>query len=225
MDSDSWARVSSYSRRRLSRSDVYHGEGYQVEEDPNPEYLCPFCAEDFDMVGLCCHIDEMHTIPAKNGVCPVCTRNVGYPLPHYSTFTNCTLRVDYFCLSTNLEWIIFWRRLLRRGGSNSPSSFLRRELRDGSLQSLFGGSSLSGSTSNIEPDPMLTSFILSPPMVDKSYCVKPLCSVETGSIDELSLQNPENRSEKLSEEDMKEKAQRCNFAQGLLLSTFLDDNL
>ncbi|KAL6548223.1 hypothetical protein OROGR_008644 [Orobanche gracilis] len=185
MDSDSWARISSYSRRRLSRSDVYHGEGYQVEEEPNPEYLCPFCADDFDMVGLCCHIDEMHTIPAKNGV----------------------------------------RRFLRRGGSNSPSSVLRRELRDGSLQSLFGGSSLSGSTSNIEPDPMLTSLILSPPVVDKSSSVKPLCSLETGSIDDLSLQNLEDRSVKLSEEDMKEKAQRCNFARGLLVSTFLDDNL
>ncbi|KAL6522866.1 hypothetical protein OROHE_016713 [Orobanche hederae] len=207
MDSDSWARITSYSRRRLSRSDVYHGEGYQVEEEPNPEYLCPFCAEDFDMVGLCCHIDEMHTIPAKNGSLPCLHKKCG--VGSYPPFDGAARK----------------RRFLRRGGSNSPSSVLRRELRDGSLQSLFGGSSLSGSTSNIEPDPMLTSLILSPPMVDKSSSVKPLCSVETGSIDELSLQNLEDRSVKLSEEDMKEKAQRCNFARGLLLSTFLDDNL
>lgn len=31
-------------------------------------FLCPFCAEDFDIVGLCCHIDEDHPIEAKNGV-------------------------------------------------------------------------------------------------------------------------------------------------------------
>lgn len=30
---------------------------------------------------------------------------------------------------------------------------------------------------------------------------------------------------KLSEEEQKEKAQRCEFVQGLLLSTFLDDGL
>lgn len=30
--------------------------------------MCPFCAEDYDVVGLCCHIDEEHTIEAKNGV-------------------------------------------------------------------------------------------------------------------------------------------------------------
>ncbi|KAI3687674.1 hypothetical protein L1987_81374 [Smallanthus sonchifolius] len=36
-------------------------------DERRPEYLCPFCAEDFDIVGLCCHIDEEHTVQAKNG--------------------------------------------------------------------------------------------------------------------------------------------------------------
>ncbi|GFP85118.1 protein dehydration-induced 19 homolog 4 [Phtheirospermum japonicum] len=130
MDSDSWARVSSYSRRRLSRPDVYNGEGCEVEEEPNPEYLCPFCAEDFDMVGLCCHIDEMHPVPAKNGVCPVCARNVGSDLVRHLT------------------------------GQHA------------------------------KPDPVLSSFILSPPVVDKSSNVQPLSSVEPGSTAELSAQNP-----------------------------------
>lgn len=32
------------------------------------EYPCPFCSEDFDLVGLCCHIDEEHPVEAKSGV-------------------------------------------------------------------------------------------------------------------------------------------------------------
>ena len=32
------------------------------------EFMCPFCGEDFDMVGLCCHMDEDHKREANNGV-------------------------------------------------------------------------------------------------------------------------------------------------------------
>ncbi|KAK6161046.1 hypothetical protein DH2020_004427 [Rehmannia glutinosa] len=175
MDSDSWTRVSTYSRRRQSRSDVYHGEGYEGEEELNPEYLCPFCAEDFDMVGLCCHIDEVHAVEAKNGV----------PTSPLSLSS---------CLWKVLIGFISWLFLrLRRGGSNSPFYILRRELRDGNLQSLFGGSSLLGSSSHTEPDPMLTSFIYNPPMIDKSSTVQPLSSVEDGSLAEHTVENLADR--------------------------------
>jgi hypothetical protein len=39
--------------------------------DPRGEaepYNCPFCGEDFDFVGLCCHIDDEHAVEAKTGV-------------------------------------------------------------------------------------------------------------------------------------------------------------
>lgn len=39
-----------------------------LEEDAKAEFICPFCADEFDMVGLCCHIDEDHPVEAKNGV-------------------------------------------------------------------------------------------------------------------------------------------------------------
>jgi len=38
-------------------------------DDLKEEFLCPFCSEYFDIVGLCCHIDEDHPLEAKNGVC------------------------------------------------------------------------------------------------------------------------------------------------------------
>jgi len=40
----------------------------KTEEDLKAKYLCPFCSEDFDVVGLFCHIDEEHPAEAKNGV-------------------------------------------------------------------------------------------------------------------------------------------------------------
>ena len=46
--------------------DLY--EETEAEEDLKAEYLCPFCAEGFDVVGLFCHIDEDHPVEAKNGV-------------------------------------------------------------------------------------------------------------------------------------------------------------
>lgn len=49
--------------------DIYNiGDEYDGDEEIRPEFMCPFCAEDYDVVGLCCHIDEEHTIEAKNGV-------------------------------------------------------------------------------------------------------------------------------------------------------------
>jgi len=50
---------------------LYLGGGYEDlegEDDLKAEFICPFCAEDFDIVGLCCHIDEEHPVEAKNGV-------------------------------------------------------------------------------------------------------------------------------------------------------------
>lgn len=53
-------------------ADLYLGGGYEEmengDDDSGALFLCPFCAEDFDIVGLCCHIDEDHPIEAKNGV-------------------------------------------------------------------------------------------------------------------------------------------------------------
>ncbi|CAH1425072.1 unnamed protein product [Lactuca virosa] len=114
MDTNSWTRFSTSNsslRRYQSRSDAFHLVE-ETDDEPRPEYLCPFCAEDFDIVGLCCHIDEEHTVQAKNGVCPICAKKVGTGL-----------------------------RRLRRVGSNSTFSILKKELREGNLQSVLGDQS------------------------------------------------------------------------------------
>ncbi|KAK4388406.1 protein dehydration-induced [Sesamum angolense] len=116
---------------------VYRGDEFEEEEETRPEFLCPFCAEDFDMVGLCCHIDEEHAVEAKNGGCKMSQAGSRAREPARNK-----ARLE-------LELLV-----------SSSSSLL-------------------------------------------------------GAVEER----------KLSEEEQKEKAQRCKFVQGLLLSTFLDDNL
>ncbi|KAF3541571.1 hypothetical protein F2Q69_00024919 [Brassica cretica] len=74
MDSDSWSdRLASASRRYqldfLSRSDNFLGfEEAEGEEEFREEYACPFCSDYFDIVSLCCHIDENHPMDTINGV-------------------------------------------------------------------------------------------------------------------------------------------------------------
>ncbi|MBA0616509.1 hypothetical protein Godav_016552 [Gossypium davidsonii] len=243
MESNSWSfrfshssssSSSSSSRRRQSRSDLFLGGGYEEidgDEDFKAQFLCPFCAEDFDIVGLCCHIDEEHPVEAKNGR----------------------------------------KRRLRKGGSNLTFSMLRKELREGNLQALLGGSSFLPSP-NVEADPLLSSFMFSPPTGDEPLSLQPLSIAEASVVKEsgnkeflgrslLSIDEHINRigciesacffavgiqsrklltgpkfltlvyldrkpqQSQLSDKDHEEKARRCEFIQGLLMSTFLDNNL
>ncbi|XVF57559.1 hypothetical protein PTKIN_Ptkin06aG0215400 [Pterospermum kingtungense] len=193
MDADSWsARLSLASKRYQSalqsRSDMFTGfEEIDGEDDIREEFPCPFCSEYFDIVGLCCHIDDEHPVEAKNGR----------------------------------------KRKSRKGGSHSTLSLLRKELREGNLQSLFGGSSRIVSSANSAPDPLLSSFILLP-VVDDFVSGQPRISSETSTTKKSSEVNKSKRniqSPPLSVKDQEEKAKRCEFVQGLLLSTILDDIL
>ncbi|OAY43984.1 protein DEHYDRATION-INDUCED 19 homolog 3 [Manihot esculenta] len=218
MDADSWsARLSSASKRYQSvlqsRSDMFIGfEEIDGDDDIREEFPCPFCSEYFDIVGLCCHIDDEHPMEAKNGVCPVCAMRVG---------------VDMVAHITLQHGNIFKRkRKSRKGGYHSTLALLRKELREGNLQSLFGGSSCIFSSSNAAPDPLLSSFIL--PMADDFASAQPSFSDETSSakksLDDNVLKG-NMMSSPLSIKDQEEKAKRSEFVQGLLLSAILDDIL
>ncbi|XP_054806388.1 protein DEHYDRATION-INDUCED 19 homolog 4-like [Prosopis cineraria] len=219
MDSDSWisARLSAASRRYQSRSDLYLG-GYddmEGDDDSRAEFLCPFCAEDYDVVGLCCHIDEEHPVEAKNGVCPVCGKKVGMDLVGHITMQHGNfLKVQR-------------KRRSRKGGSSSTLQLLKRELREGTLQSLFGGSAYAASSTS-EPDPLLSSFIYNPVAADEPVSSQPCPSVETTLVKESSKDDfLERKSQELqlSDKDKQEKTRRFEFVQGLLMSTILNDDL
>ncbi|KAF2288307.1 hypothetical protein GH714_005910 [Hevea brasiliensis] len=215
MDADSWSvRISSVSKRYQSvlqsRSDVFMGfEEIDGDDDTREEFPCPFCSEYFDIVGLCCHIDDEHPMEANNGICPVCAMRVGVDMVAHITLHHGHRK-----------------RKSRKGGHHSTLTLLRKELREGNLQSLFGGSSCIVSSSNAAPDPLLSSFIL--PMADDFASAQPSFSNETSSakksLDENVLER-NMKSSPLSVKDQEEKAKRSEFVQGLLLSAILDDIL
>ncbi|KAF7837768.1 protein DEHYDRATION-INDUCED 19-like protein 4-like [Senna tora] len=220
MDFDSWisARLLNSSRLYQSRSDLYLGghEDIDGDKDLRAEFLCPFCGEDYDIVGLCCHIDEEHILEAKNGICPVCVKKVGMDLVGHLTMQH-----------GNFLNYVQRKKRFRKGSPSSTYSILRRELREGTLQSLFGGSSYVAS-SNSEPDPLLSSFIYNPAAADESVSSQPCPSAETTIVkesvkDDCLERKPQQMQ--LSHKDKVEKTRRFEFVQGLLMSTILDDDL
>lgn len=219
MDADSWsARLSSASKRYQSalqsRSDMLMGFEDIDEDDIREEFSCPFCSEYFDIVGLCCHMDDEHPMEAKNGVCPVCTMRVGVDM------------VAHITLQHGNIFKVQRKRKSRKGGNHSTLFLLRRELREGTLQSLFGGPSCVVPSSNAAPDPLLSSFIL--PMNDDFGSSKSRDMTETSASKKFSDETVSERkvqSSPLSVKEQKERLKRCDFVRGLLLSTVLDDGL
>lgn len=119
---------SSLARRYQLRSEALLGDDFVVEDEFKQEFSCPFCAEEFDIVGLVCHIDEEHQVEVKQGVCPVCAKKVGVDMVGHVTMQHGNiLKVQR-------------RRRSRRGVSNSMFNILKKELQEGDRQSLFGGS-------------------------------------------------------------------------------------
>ncbi|KAJ8529577.1 hypothetical protein K7X08_036412 [Anisodus acutangulus] len=238
MDGDSWsARLSSASRRYQSGmkwenidAEMLLGfEELEVDDDIREEFPCCFCAEYFDIVGLCCHIDDEHPVEAKNGVCPVCAMRVGVDMVAHITLQHGNI----FKISFQYLNVVFWfipymqrKRKSRRVGSHSTLSLLRKELREGNLQSLFGGSSCVVPSTSTAPDPLLSSFIL--PMGDDFRSAQTHSPAETISAKKSSMVTASERKVQqtpLSIKDQEEKAKRSSFVQGMLLSNILDDNL
>ncbi|KHG27476.1 dehydration-induced 19 -like protein [Gossypium arboreum] len=174
MEDDTWSFAFSASSRSYqstvkSQSDLCI-DFEEIEEDDElmTEYPCPYCSEDFDLLGLCCHIDEEHHLEAGYG-----------------------------------------------------------ELHDAHYQSLLSRSWSSLSSSNTAPDPLL-SFLYSAPPADSSESVQPVTptevTLEEKGPNENILEKDAHQSP-LSDKEHSEKANRCKFVQGLLLSTIFDGGL
>ncbi|XP_021722268.1 protein DEHYDRATION-INDUCED 19 homolog 3-like isoform X2 [Chenopodium quinoa] len=89
MDDRTWnfSLSTSSSKYNQSYSDnLLDYEEYDGDTDIEVDYPCPFCSEDFDIVGLCCHIEEEHYDESKRGVCPICGTSVGADLVEHIAF-------------------------------------------------------------------------------------------------------------------------------------------
>uniref|UniRef100_A0A0E0HD99 Protein dehydration-induced 19 C-terminal domain-containing protein n=1 Tax=Oryza nivara TaxID=4536 RepID=A0A0E0HD99_ORYNI len=122
-----------------------------------------------------------------------------------------------------------WKRRVRKisSGSHSLLSLLRKDLRDGSLQSFLGGSSYVSNPPAAAPDPFLSSLICSLPVAEPSKDLHSDSSDNNFLLNKFPDDKTAERAEpSLSEKDQKERAQRSKFVRGLVLSTiFEDDNL
>ncbi|KAF3500238.1 hypothetical protein F2Q69_00039808 [Brassica cretica] len=54
-------------------------------------YACPFCSDFFDIVSLCCHLDEDHPLNTINGVCPVCAVKVSSDMVAHITLQHANM--------------------------------------------------------------------------------------------------------------------------------------
>lgn len=88
------------------------------------------------------------------------------------------------------------KRKTRKTSSHSTLSLLRRELREGNLQSLFGGSSCIVSSSSAAPDPLISSFIL--PMADEFGSPQSRTSAETNPVKRNTAETASERYSILS---------------------------
>ncbi|XP_022770863.1 protein DEHYDRATION-INDUCED 19 homolog 3-like isoform X2 [Durio zibethinus] len=217
MEDDTWSfafSASSRSYQSTLKSQNLCIDFEEIEEDDElkTEYPCPYCSEDFDLLGLCCHIDEEHHLEAGYGVCPVCSLRVGMNMVDHIT----TQHGNIYKSNRKLKFC--------KGNSYSTLSSLRKDLDDAHYQSLLARSWSSLSSSNTAPDPLL-SFLSYAPPADSSE------GVQSASSTEVSLEvkgSDENMLEKdvhsspLSDKENLEKAKMCEFVQGLLLSTIFD---
>ncbi|GMQ00256.1 hypothetical protein CsSME_00047418 [Camellia sinensis var. sinensis] len=75
-------------------------ESDEEDDDLKTDYVCPFCLDDFDLVGFCCHIDDGHPIEAKSGICPICAKKVGINMAvHIITQHGSILKISFIFFS------------------------------------------------------------------------------------------------------------------------------
>ncbi|XP_042004095.1 protein DEHYDRATION-INDUCED 19-like isoform X1 [Salvia splendens] len=213
--------LSSYS---IHSNDDYNEEDEETEgeyedEEVNDveiggkseELACPFCSEDFDVLGLCCHIDADHRMEVKPGICPVCAVKVRINMAsHVITHHESILKA--LCNKKH-----------RSTRSRSSIYLLRKELQEKHLRAVKESPSV-GSSSNAAADSMLLSFVNSPqpayrPQITEAASPSEASLSGKNSHDDSSERFPPS----LSTDRNNEMARRSEFAQGLLLSTILDD--
>ncbi|KAL2485751.1 Protein DEHYDRATION-INDUCED [Abeliophyllum distichum] len=195
--------LSSYSKQNIDMfydeeemEGDYEDDDLNDDDDRTDELACLFCFEDFDVLGLCCHIDSEHRMEVKQGICPVCITTVGINMVSHKH---------------------------RSAQSRSAISMLRKELQEKHLHCL-NESSFVDSSSEVAADSMLLSFVHNSKPANKPESIQAASSTEASLSGKSSDDNSLERIEPSPSTDSgQEKFRRYEFLQGLLLSTILDD--
>ncbi|XP_073156361.1 protein DEHYDRATION-INDUCED 19 homolog 4-like [Henckelia pumila] len=210
----------SYSNRCM---DDYNEEGeetegeYEDEEvndaengEKSEELACPFCIEDFDVLGLCCHIDADHRVEVKPGICPFCATRLGINMASH--------------VITQHESILKALCNKKHGSSRSRSTILlfRKELQERHLRSIKE-SSLIDSSSEAAADSVLLSFVNSPQPAYKPRTIETAPSTEASSSRQSSNVDSLERIQPAPSSERRNVMARSEFLQELVLSTIFDD--
>ncbi|CAN1859035.1 Protein DEHYDRATION-INDUCED 19 homolog 5 [Linum perenne] len=221
MEDDKWSigRLSSASSRSYQQQDHKFLSDLCIdfEEDADDylmaDYPCPYCEEDFDLVELCCHIDDEHPYEPSSEMCPVCGLTVTMDMVGHIT-------------SQHGDMFKSLQKLKRRKG-DSRSSLKKEEAEDDYWSSLF--SRFSAPVFAPTNDDPLLSFIQNMPSLDKDENSEPLLETRLDAAMEQSEDKQQSASAvtapPLSDKELTEKTNRSQFVQGLLLSTIFNDDL
>ncbi|XP_052188285.1 protein DEHYDRATION-INDUCED 19 homolog 4-like isoform X2 [Diospyros lotus] len=183
----------------------------EEDDDLKPEYVCPFCLEDFDLVGFCCHIDEAHPVEARTGICPICEKRTGINTAvHIITQHGSILKAIY-------------KKKLCGGGVYSSLSSLRKNTEDEHLEPFLDGSSCVVPSSNLTADPLLSSFIYNPPAADAPESLQSSFTTKANLSQNSSGHKISERAISSPKQNKDEKAQKYWFVQGLLYSIIHED--
>ncbi|XP_050943456.1 protein DEHYDRATION-INDUCED 19 homolog 4-like [Cucumis melo] len=218
MDSEAYTYgLSDAAAARSSKSQSHFYFDYEEvdgDDDLNSEYPCPFCPEEFDLVELCCHIDDEHPVEANFGICPICSTSVGENMVGHITMQH----GDVFNSQQRLKF--------HKDDFPQSLSFERKELQDDHVRILSGFSSLH-STSKMAPDPLL-SFLCNAPVINESKTVQPEPSskekMEEKVVDD-TLSERDVQLSSIPDTNQEEKTRRCDFIRDLVFSVMLGDDL
>ncbi|XP_028052600.1 protein DEHYDRATION-INDUCED 19 homolog 4-like [Camellia sinensis] len=232
MDSDFWTSRLAAAKRQFNLQHHHHHssqldrlniDDLEVEDEVRPEFPCPYCYEDYDIVSLCSHLEDEHSCESKVAVCPICSIKVVSDM------------LSHFTLQHGHLFKMQRRRRLRRVAipNSQALSLLGRDLREAHLQVLLGGSgyrSSNANSSNAVTDPFLSSLILNFPSSESEDISKSvLSSADDSSVKSVTSSHrwkasfdPSLSYEK-REKRKRQAAERVVFLQDLLVSTLLDD--
>ncbi|XP_073038001.1 protein DEHYDRATION-INDUCED 19 homolog 7-like [Primulina eburnea] len=183
----------------------------EVNEGKLDELACPFCSEDFDVLGLCCHIDADHRLEVKPGICPVCASKVTINMASHVIVQHENV-LKALCNKKHSS-----------GRSHSAVFLLRKELQEKHL-CFIKESPRVVSSSEAEADSMLLSFVNNPHTDYRPQTAQSCSSTETNLLAKKSSDNDSSeRIQPSVSTDRNDGRMRCDFIQGLVLSTILDD--
>ncbi|KAE8714976.1 integrator complex subunit 9-like [Hibiscus syriacus] len=194
-------------------------DDFEVENEVRPDFPCPYCYEDFDIVSLCSHLEDEHPCESK-----VAVENVMIWNKH----------LVYAIGNAGGLYGISFPRLRRVAIPNSQAlSLLGRDLREAHLQVLLGGSAYRSSSTNVSNtanDSLLSLLILNFPASEAEELTK--CFVN--SAEDIAAKNvtpthmwKSSFDPSLSNEEREKRIRqargRAGFIQDLVLSTLVNE--